>query len=64
MKALESRIGVLVREYETLKTEHLALKARYAELMDERAALLNKFELARKRVETMVMHLKSLEVDQ
>ena len=61
LKALESRIDELVRACGHLKQENRMLMARQDSLVTERAALIEKTELAKSRVEAMITRLKSLE---
>ena len=61
LKSLEARIDELVRACRHLKDENKILKDRQETLVAERAALIEKTELARSRVEAMITRLKSLE---
>ncbi|MBT8419520.1 MAG: TIGR02449 family protein [Gammaproteobacteria bacterium] len=61
MQSLEGRIDALIRAYNTLHKENQALREQQAGLVTERATLIEKLELARTRVEAMVVQLKSME---
>ena len=62
LKRLESRVNSLIRAYEDLQKENSLLKAQQDSYTAERASLIDKNELARKRVEAMITRLKSMEV--
>ena len=62
LKRLESRVNSLVHAYEGLKKENSLLKAQQGSYTAERASLIDKNEQARKRVEAMIIRLKSMEV--
>jgi len=61
--SLESRIDALIRTVEELAEENRALRDQQSNLMAERAALIEKSELARSRVESMIARLKAMEVN-
>ncbi len=61
LRILESRVGELIRTCHQLKEENKSLRSRQDQLVAERAALIDKTELARNRVEAMIQRLKSLE---
>ena len=61
LRALEVRVDELIRACAHLKQENKALKAHHEQLVAERAALTEKTDLARSRVEAMITRLKSLE---
>jgi len=61
LKALEVRVEELIRACEYLKQENQTLKVAQESLVAERAALVEKTELARNRIEAMISRLKSLE---
>jgi cell division protein ZapB len=63
LDALESRIEDLIRLCETLGRENRALKTQQHSWTAERAKLLEKNELAKSKVESMISRLKSLEQD-
>lgn len=58
---LEIRLLELVRLCEQLKAENIRLRAKQATLLSERAELLDKNELARTRVESILSRLKEME---
>jgi len=58
---LEAGLIELVRLCEQLKAENIRLRARQASLLSERAELVDKNELARGRVESILLRLKELE---
>ncbi|MCY4420449.1 MAG: TIGR02449 family protein [Gammaproteobacteria bacterium] len=62
LNRLESRVNNLIQAYEDLKKENSLLKAQQDSYTAERASLIDKNEQARKRVEAMIIRLKSMEV--
>ena len=60
-RALEEKIDQLVRICERLEDENRALRDQQNSLMAERAALVEKSELARSRVEAMITRLRGME---
>lgn len=61
LQALGERFDRLAEQYRRLLDENRSLRHSQEQLTSERAALLNKNELARSRVEAMIVRLKSLE---
>lgn len=61
LQALEVRVEELIRACSYLKDENKSLRMRQDNLVAERAALIEKTELARTRVEAMITRLKSME---
>jgi cell division protein ZapB len=61
---LEQRVEELIHACAYLKDENRSLRARQDSLVAERAALIEKTELARTRVEAMITRLKSMESPQ
>jgi cell division protein ZapB len=61
LAALESRVDELIRTLEQLKTENSALRAQQDNLINERAALIEKTEQARARIESMISRLRAME---
>ncbi len=61
LQKLETRIDELIRTCERLKNENRSLRVNQESLVAERASLIEKTELARARVEAMILRLKSLE---
>jgi len=62
LSALEVRVNELVDSCAHLKTENKMLKSRQGTLIQERSGLIEKTELAKSRVESMITRLKALEV--
>ena len=60
-RALEEKVDQLVRICERLEDENRALRDQQNSLMAERAALVEKSELARSRVEAMITRLRGME---
>ena len=60
-RALEEKIDQLVRICERLDDENRALRDQQNSLIAERAALVEKSELARSRVEAMITRLRGME---
>ena len=63
LSALEIRVEELIALCQQLKAENQALRKQNSVLMVERAELIEKNELARSRLESMIMRLKSMEQD-
>ena len=61
LRKLEQRVEDLIRACSYLKDENKSLRARQDSLVAERAALIEKTEMARTRVEAMITRLKSME---
>jgi cell division protein ZapB len=62
LQQLEVKIDTLIHTCEHLAEENKVLRESQANLVSERATLLEKNLLARKRIETMIDRLKSMEV--
>jgi len=60
---LEARVDELINAISNLSDENRALLNQQSNLMAERAALIEKSELARSRVESMIARLKAMEVN-
>lgn len=60
-RLLERRVDDLVRLCERLKAENQALNARLDVVSQERAQLIQRNDLARNRVESMVTRLRTME---
>jgi cell division protein ZapB len=58
---LEKQIDALIELCDKLKDENSLLKNRQDTLVEERARLIEKTELARNRVESMLVRLKAME---
>ncbi|MES9858610.1 MAG: TIGR02449 family protein [Sedimenticola sp.] len=63
LKQLEVRVDQLIHALDLLKQENRGLRSKQSELLDERAELIEKTELARNRVEAMITRLKSMETN-
>ncbi len=61
LRKLEQQVEDLIRACAYLKDENKSLRTRQDSLVAERAALIEKTELARSRVEAMITRLKSME---
>jgi cell division protein ZapB len=62
-KTLESKIDELIELCSVLTRENRALRAQQQNWTTERAKLIEKNELAKSRVESMITRLKALEQD-
>ena len=58
---LETRVEELIRTVSQLKTENSALRTQQDHLINERAALIEKTEQARTRIESMIARLRAME---
>lgn len=63
LKRLEIRVEELIRAVRRLKEENTGLRSREDALVNERANLIEKTELAKTRVESMITRLKSMETN-
>lgn len=63
LKDFEGKLDQLIEQYQTLKIENSSLKTKQEVLIQEKAKLLEKTDLARTRVEAMINHLKAMERD-
>ena len=61
-RALEEKIDHLIQICDMLEDENRALRDQQSSLMAERAALVEKSELARSRVEAMITRLRAMEI--
>ena len=61
LDTLERQVAELIRTCGQLRKENASLRARQEMLVSERAELIEKTELARGRVESMISRLKSME---
>ncbi|MEN8166683.1 MAG: TIGR02449 family protein [Pseudomonadota bacterium] len=61
LRKLEVRVEELIHACSYLKDENKSLRTRQDNLVAERAALIEKTELARTRVEAMITRLKAME---
>jgi len=62
LNTLEARIDELIQAIGQVSVENDTLRAQQTQLMAERSALIEKSELARARVESMIARLKAMEV--
>ena len=60
---LEQRIDELIVLTETLSNENNLMRERQDILVEERARMIEKAELARSRVEAMLVRLKAMEAE-
>lgn len=60
---LEAQVEKLIKTCDQLKSENTLLRERQMALVAERARLVEKHDLARTRVESMIVRLRSLEVE-
>ena len=58
---LETRVDDLIHTIGRLRSENISLRTRQEDLMSERAALIEKSEQAKSRLESMIGRLKSME---
>lgn len=58
---LEAKVEILAKAYAALKNENIQLKERERELLEERTRLVEKTEVARTRIETIISRLKEME---
>jgi cell division protein ZapB len=63
LKDFEGKLDQLIEQYHSLKIENSSLKTKQEILIQEKAQLLEKTDLARTRVESMITHLKAMERD-
>jgi cell division protein ZapB len=63
LKNLERRVDELLQRLNALSHENRSLRESQAAMLNERARLIEKTELARTRVEAMISRLKSMEQD-
>ena len=61
LDTLERQVEELIRTCRQLREENTSLRVRQDHLVGERAELIEKTELARSRVESMITRLKSME---
>lgn len=62
LSGLKACIEELIQSSQELERENRALREQHSSLMAERAALIEKSELARSRVESMIARLKAMEI--
>ena len=62
LSVLETQIDELIRRCDRLNDENLALREQQDSLLAERAALIEKSELVRARVEAMIARLRAMAI--
>ena len=63
LQALMSRFELLIQRVEQLKRQNALLVAQEKSWREERAHLIEKNEIAKRKVESMILRLKALEQD-
>jgi len=63
LNTLEARIDELIHALGDVAKENNTLREQQTQLMAERSALIDKSEMARARVESMIARLKAMEVN-
>ncbi|MNE33133.1 TIGR02449 family protein [Pseudomonas alkylphenolica] len=63
LQALMGRFELLIERVEQLKRQNALLIAQEKSWREERAHLIEKNEIARRKVESMILRLKALEQD-
>lgn len=63
LQALMSRFELLIERVEQLKRQNALLVAQEKSWREERTHLIEKNEIARRKVESMILRLKALEQD-
>ncbi len=63
INTLEKRIDELITLCDELESNHRAIEADREKWTQERTSLLEKNEMAKAKIEAMIMRLKSLEQD-
>ncbi|MNN41468.1 hypothetical protein D3C81_1555880 [compost metagenome] len=63
LQALMGRFELLIERVEQLKRQNALLVAQEKSWREERAHLIEKNEIARRKVESMILRLKALEQD-
>lgn len=63
LQALMSRFELLIERIEQLKRQNALLVAQERSWREERAHLIEKNEIAKRKVESMILRLKALEQD-
>ena len=61
LKALETRVDELISTVGKLTSENTDLRSQQNNLVTERAELIEKTELARTRIESMISRLRAME---
>jgi cell division protein ZapB len=63
LNALEARVDELILALGDVAEENTTLREQQTQLMAERSALIDKSEMARARVESMIARLKAMEIN-
>ncbi|CAI8796880.1 cell division protein ZapB [Pseudomonas soli] len=63
LQALMSRFELLIERVEQLKRQNALLVAQERSWREERAHLIEKNEIAKRKIESMILRLKALEQD-
>ena len=63
LAALETKLEILINQFNLIKNENKSLKVRQDALVKEKAKLLEKTTLAKARIEAMITRLKAMEQD-
>jgi cell division protein ZapB len=63
LQALMSRFELLIERVEQLKRQNALLLAQEKSWREERAHLIEKNEIAKRKIESMILRLKALEQD-
>jgi len=63
IKDLEAKIDELIQLMDDLESKHARMEADRDTLLQEKTRLLEKNELAKNKVEAMIMRLRALEQD-
>ncbi len=63
LQTLKSRLELLIERVEQLKRQNALLSGQEKSWREERAHLIEKNEIARQKVESMISRLKALEQD-
>ena len=63
LQALMSRFELLIERVEQLKRQNALLSVQEKSWREERAHLIEKNEIAKRKVESMILRLKALEQD-
>ncbi len=63
LKDLETKIDELIQVCDELEKKHAVMESDREKWLQERTRLLEKNELAKNKVEAMIMRLKALEQD-
>lgn len=61
LKDLEDKLDQFIEQFNCVKDENITLRDKQEALVQEKASLIEKTNLARTRVEAMITRLKSME---